>query len=459
MLSNFNIINSAAMVNKIASDGSRRYVMLGSNDNAMKNDYGDRFDDSVPGNIALCQESIRESNNNGENVDLTAILSKKLDSDNFVDEDSIEGGGFCVSDENNEIKYYNSATLEHDSTSQKAKKTCPSSMDWECMSCSFFNTLGLNACEFCGLVTESCPQRRGGENNGEPNVSTSNTVIEEPEEVTDANYLHAGYDDEEEYVDWESASSNSDIEDGDNNEHNSPIEENHHVLEDRAKHGFGIDTDMLRRAVSSASGMGDWAGRAVQRVLQGHVDSSKGEHCTQHRHKLSPLSSDAINDAKVVCSSTDSDANIGNRTQLFSKNSPPSPSPPNEEILCLMSENEMIQHGRSTTSGMSLPLHSEAFNQTPNTAYAVSGLRASDSGSFNIERTSTSVLDDDIKIPSSNDDVTMKRALRDTQRLTGEMVEDVKRMLDLFHLPWVTAPYEAEAQCASLEQMGIVQGT
>jgi DNA excision repair protein ERCC-5 len=52
----------------------------------------------------------------------------------------------------------------------------------------------------------------------------------------------------------------------------------------------------------------------------------------------------------------------------------------------------------------------------------------------------------------------MNKALRDTQGLTSEMVEEVKQLLDIFHLPWVTAPFEAEAQCAYLEQQGLVQG-
>ena len=50
------------------------------------------------------------------------------------------------------------------------------------------------------------------------------------------------------------------------------------------------------------------------------------------------------------------------------------------------------------------------------------------------------------------------RASRDADAVTDEMVEDVVELLSLFGLPYVVAPMEAEAQCATLEQLGLVDG-
>lgn len=43
-----------------------------------------------------------------------------------------------------------------------------------------------------------------------------------------------------------------------------------------------------------------------------------------------------------------------------------------------------------------------------------------------------------------------------TARLTGENIEDSKKLLDLMGLPWVQAPSEGEAQCAVMAAEGLV---
>ncbi len=50
------------------------------------------------------------------------------------------------------------------------------------------------------------------------------------------------------------------------------------------------------------------------------------------------------------------------------------------------------------------------------------------------------------------------RAIRDADGVTDEMVDDVIELLGLFGLPYVIAPMEAEAQCAKLETLGLVNG-
>lgn len=47
---------------------------------------------------------------------------------------------------------------------------------------------------------------------------------------------------------------------------------------------------------------------------------------------------------------------------------------------------------------------------------------------------------------------------RMTEGIDDEMIAQCKHLLKLFGIPWVDAPMEAEAQCAELEQLGLVDG-
>jgi DNA excision repair protein ERCC-5 len=51
-----------------------------------------------------------------------------------------------------------------------------------------------------------------------------------------------------------------------------------------------------------------------------------------------------------------------------------------------------------------------------------------------------------------------RAAMRDTERMTEEMKEEVLEMLQVLGLPYIVAPMEAEAQCAVLEALGVVDG-
>lgn len=226
-----------------------------------------------------------------------------------------------------------------------------------------------------------------------------------------------------------------------NNFANSPLTQ---LESDVNKRQSSSDNTFLENAVSTASRMNDWAGREVQRVLKmhfksaadaGHVDTNgmfnENNQNDNTYMKYLILANFSIHNENIVNKFDDIDYN-------GCSNSKDIPEP----------DNILVPLERFSTSEKEVSTANNDIDNPPPIALPVTVLNRADL---------TLLLSEELKI--ANEDKEKNRSFqRDAAVLTSEMKEEVMELLDAFNLPYIVAPSEAEAQCAALERLKLVDG-
>ncbi len=165
-------------------------------------------------------------------------------------------------------------------------------------------------------------------------------------------------------------------------------------------------TAALRHAQATASRLTDWAGRAVQRAIAAHIEENGG---SPPKKTMAEEKSQMV-DLTVGDDEEDDDGNASN------------------------SEGTHVNKPVKTQDA-------KDSSTRPDKA-----LDLFDTSLEGLNKVHHDILEEE------------KLMERDMSTITDEMKMDILNLLQLCGIPWVESPSEAEAQCAALEELGLVDG-
>ena len=164
-------------------------------------------------------------------------------------------------------------------------------------------------------------------------------------------------------------------------------------------------TTALRHAQETASRLTDWAGRAVQRAIAAHIEEKGG----------SPTKKMMVEEKSQLVDLTADDDIMkdepGNGSDL-------------EETRA--SKIAPVEDTKESSSGTQVDLFDTSLE--------------------GLNKVHDEIVEEE------------KLMERDMSTITDEMKLDILNLLQLCGIPWIESPSEAEAQCAKLEELGLVDG-
>ena len=180
---------------------------------------------------------------------------------------------------------------------------------------------------------------------------------------------------------------------------------------------------VLQRAQATASSLADWAGRAFRRAVK-EIGVSEGDTEPQSKRDEPAGMTDDVGAMELDGAESEDDP----IEVLFTKSHPKAPPQSKKS-------NEPPKDSRSSATRMS----------------------RDDQYAFLADFTSTdkTELSDDLLRQWESERIQREQ---DVDTVTDEMKQEVMQLLRLFGVPYIEAPAEAEAQCAALEALGLVDG-
>ena len=280
---------------------------------------------------------------------------------------------------------------------------------------------------------EDCEAEDGDEDQHEINeekeiFNVQNCVVEDD--------IVVGKNDEEIMIQNESQSHNDFI-DHDNTWDKRNAERGDEVLFDgiKALGGFehkGIsnsesNTMALKRAQVTASHLTDWAGRAVRRAINAHLIESQNEQPRNEKYDEKDISYNEFEDG-------------GNEKY------------DEEDISYSEFEDGKIENGEKTIIKNNQKVDNE-YNQREIDADINSNIIVRQKSTVALDTSLSGLQEEELQMKEDE-----RRRERDMETITDDMIEEVMQLLELFGIPYLKAPTEAEAQCVTLEKLHLVDG-
>jgi DNA excision repair protein ERCC-5 len=247
---------------------------------------------------------------------------------------------------------------------------------------------------------------------------------------------------------------------------------NYSLTSDQNNHSSNDNSNStLNRAIATASSMADWAGRVVRKVLKEHIGKEK-EGPGSGQKPIIDLTSNMIGNSNNNIDS--------NSIEYILKKSPSEKKSPRAEDPSVSSDlPPFVVHSAKSGGALwnkiteRLPSEDEMNDDDEKTAIT-SPQKDGMADEHNYSHQTTEehhnqllennnyILENDNDHMSEGEMEELKKTIvnsnRDTEKITEEMKEQVMELIKAFDLPYIIAPYEAEAQCCILEQLGLVDG-
>ncbi|EGZ21325.1 hypothetical protein PHYSODRAFT_455731, partial [Phytophthora sojae] len=218
-----------------------------------------------------------------------------------------------------------------------------------------------------------------------------------------------------------------------------------------------LKDEALQSAMATASNLTQWAAGAVRRALQAHSQLHGGRIGT-YGSPGGTLRENVTTHTPPGKGTAEAPVEIPDEEEVEPK--PSSPSISHAEVVVIEDEEEQSSGGTTLTEeeesheqlqaalAASIASEQEELEEKP-AGSRVRYLQYSQPS----ESPRPSPIGDTLELKKLR-----SRQLRDTEGITDDMVAEVMALLRLFGVPFLVSPMEAEAQCAALEQLGLVDG-